>query len=204
MQKINSNYCHRCCFWTLKNKYSSIVTVDIINPKAAASETVRMSDYCWLISHHERWRINCPLCSRGDSQDQTPGFLSPWRSTMSSSSPRSRWRPPGIPRRPPPRPRGAGHWSSGVGGGQGHVLLQMNPFGCSTCFHFRRLAALLNDNIWDDGQETRRVLRSDKWNLTRREMQNIDVTWWCSDSDLGEGCGFDSSQGTFWVEFAFK
>lgn len=197
-------------FLTLQYKYSNLVIVDIINLKAAA--IIRKSEcplLVWLLlidpSSLKFKRALSFVLIYGESQDETPRFLSPWRTPMSSPSSRSRWRSPGISRRPSSWPRGTGHWSSGVRGSQGHVLLQINPFGCSTWFHFWRLAALLNYNIWDDGQEAKRVLRSDKRYRVKKTCY-IYVTWGCRvcHSDLGEGCGFDHSQGTFPVDFACK
>lgn len=82
--------------------------------------------------------------------DLTPWVLLPRRPTPTSPSPRPRLRPPCVSRRASSRPWGTGHRSSWVRGSQWNILLQINSFPCCTWLRFRRLAALLDYNIWKD------------------------------------------------------
>lgn len=79
----------------------------------------------------------------------TTWLLLPWRSSPTSSSSRSRLRPPGISRRPSSGPWGMGHRPSWVWSSQWHLLLQINPCFHCTLLCFGRLAALHNYNIWE-------------------------------------------------------
>ena len=84
--------------------------------------------------------------------------------TSSSSSPRSRLGTPSISRRPSSWPRGAGDWSPGVRGSQGHVLLQVNSSCCCTRLYFGRLGAFINYDIWESKKSC--------------EKSRVQIGWW--------------------------
>lgn len=113
-----------------------------------------------------------------------PCLLSP-RPTPTSSSAWPRLRPPGISMRPPSRPWGTSNWPSWVRSSQRHVLLQINPFSCSTWLRFGRLASLLNYHIWEERWRAKRVVRIVRCKLSSSMCNN--GIWECGTLPGGGG-----------------